>query len=177
MTERLLASLKAHANSRGLVLVTDDDLAREVPASPGTLSDEIEKLVRAGLIEVLSPQPFLVIKLKTWPARRSDSAKTAPKTGVRSDRAYSFQSSLSQSIDERNSYRQPDRSDPLLHEILEALGESDPTTFRGAIENYPPHVIRTALTRIRRMKTIHKNRTAVFRFLLPRIGKESPSST
>jgi hypothetical protein len=79
-------------------------------------------------------------------------------------------------MDERNSYRQPDGSNPLLQEILETLGESDPATFRGAVDHYPPHVIRTALSRIRRMKTIHKSRTAAFRYLLPRIAKESPST-
>ena len=63
----------------------------------------------------------------------------------------------------------------LLREILETLGESDPATFRGAIRRYPPGVIRTALDRTRRMKTVRKNRTAVFRFLLPRIAKEPPS--
>src|SRR6185295_4040343 len=173
MTEQLLAALKRHANSRGLVLVTDEDLAREVPASPGALGDELEKLVRAGLIEVLSPQPFIVIKLRMWPGRKLGPTKTAATTVAPVDRAYSFQSSLSQSIDEGNSYRQPVESNPLLKEILEMLGESDPTTFRGAIDNYPPHVIRTALARVRRLKTIHKNRTAAFRFLLPRIAKES----
>src|SRR5258706_11834013 len=157
MTERLLASLKGHANSRGLVLVTDEDLSKEVTTSPGTLSDKVGKLERAGLIEILSPQPFIVIKLKMLPGQRHDHAKTAPKTGAAPDRTYSFQSSLSQSMLERNSYRPPE-GEALLQEILETLGEIDPTTFRGAIENYPPHVIRTALPRIRRMKTIHKNR-------------------
>src|SRR5262249_6217046 len=158
---------KGHSNAGGLVLVSEQVLSQEVATSPETLGAELGKLERAGLVEILSPRPFIVIRLKMWPGRRSGSKKTAPKPGPVADRVYSFQSSLSQSMDERNSYRQTDESDSLLGEILETLGESDPTTFRGAIENYSPQVIRTALARVRRMRTIHKNRTAAFRYLLP----------
>lgn len=73
----------------------------------------------------------------------------------------------------KESYRPSDaEGETLLQEILDTLGETDPTTFRGAIRSYAPGVIRTALARIRKMKNIQKNPTAVFRFLLPRIANE-----
>ena len=117
----------------------------------------------AKVLNHYAPLPFLVIK---WSGQ-------SPKSPNSEANAYSFKSSLSQSKQLKESYR-PSETDPeaLLQEILDTLGETDPTTFRGAIRSYPPGVIRTALARIRRMKNIQKNPTAVFRFLLPRIANE-----
>ena len=58
----------------------------------------------------------------------------------------------------------------LLREILETLGETDAASFEKAVELYSPHVIRTALDRVRRARGIRKSRTALFRHLLPRLA-------
>lgn len=77
----------------------------------------------------------------------------------------------------KESYRPPGyEAEALLSEILATLGESDPTTFRGALRAYSPIIIRTTLARIRKMKHVRKSRTALFRFLLPRIGREPNSN-
>ena len=62
----------------------------------------------------------------------------------------------------------PEREN-LLKEILDTLGESDPSTFRHALTHFPPAVIRLALERVRAMKSIRKSKTALFSYLLPRI--------
>lgn len=66
----------------------------------------------------------------------------------------------------------------LLKEILETLGERDGKPFEKAVELYAPHVIRTALDRVRRAKGVRKNRTALFRHLLPRLAgcEQAPNS-
>jgi hypothetical protein len=56
-----------------------------------------------------------------------------------------------------------------MREILETLGETDATTFEGAIKNFSPEVIRKALDRVRRTRSLRKNRTALFRYLLTKL--------
>jgi hypothetical protein len=112
---------------------------------------------------MLSRLPFLAFRLTAWPNHRENKAKKGAGP-------YSYESSLSQSRLMKESYREGDET--LLHEILTTLGESDPTTFRGALDAYSPEAIRLALERVRKQKRITKNRTALFRFLLPRIAKE-----
>ena len=166
MTEQILQELQRRTNHRDFVIVRGSVLLDELRVTPEVLEAAIRKLEADRLIEILSPLPFLVVK---WPGKRSKSLNPE-------DNAYSFQSSLSQSKHLKESYRSTKvERDALLQEILDTLGESDPTTFRGAVHSYPPGVIRTALARIRRMKNVKKNPTAVFRFLLPRIAQEPGS--
>jgi hypothetical protein len=141
--------------------------AREV--HPG-----LEALQSQNAIEILSGPPFYVVALRasSWPGKSKKPAENPTKTGHRVNRAYSFQSSLSQSKQLKESYRRPAEDDALLREVLDTLGETDPTTFRGALRSYSPEIIRTALQRIRTMPRIRKNPTALFRFLLPRIAQE-----
>jgi hypothetical protein len=175
MMEQILHALWSRANNRNLVIVREAVLLEELSVEKDELRIALKRLEIEGVVEILSPHPFLALKLRKWPGSLPESAKTAPS-------AYSFKSYLSQSKNIKDSYRQ--RSDPhasrvdeqLLQEVLETLGESDPTTFRRAVVHYSPAVIRTTLDRVRRMKTIHKNRTALFRFLLPKIAKESQPS-
>lgn len=163
MTERVLQALGRRTDHRDLVIVREAVLLEELRITSDVLRAAIAKLGKDRLLEVLSPLPFLVVK---WSVKR-------PKSPDSHENAYSFESSLSQSERLKESYR-PTRAEPeaLLQEILDTLGETDPTTFRGAIRSYPPGVIRTTLARIRKMKNIQKNPTAVFRFLLPRIASE-----
>ena len=61
---------------------------------------------------------------------------------------------------------------PRTHGLLGAA-LYDPEPFRKATGIYAPHVIRLALDRVRKAQTIQKSRTALFRYLLPRIAKEA----
>lgn len=170
MTEQFLTVLQSHANIRGIVLVAEEVVMREASASRGEIEVALDQLTRAGLVEILAPLPFLVLRLQSWPGRGVEPAVSAGP-------AYSSQSSLSQSKQlMKESYRQPDE-EALLQEILATLGETDPTGFRGALRSYSPGLIRLALDRVRRNPAIRKNRTALFRYLLPRIAKEPPSTT
>ena len=171
MTDGLFQTLRRRANHRGFVVARDVTLLEDLRVSRAELGAALLKLENAGLVESLSPPPFLVVRIKTWPGNGSKPAES-------SSPAYSYPLLQSKPLN-ATSYR-PDElaaSNGLLHEILEVLGEEDPTSFRKAIELYAPHVIRLALDRVRRAKSIRKNRTALFRHLLPRIARESHSST
>lgn len=160
MTERLLACLQGHANSRGVVIVREDALLDELQSTHDALAPTLEKIRRAGLADVLSPLPFLVLKLRSWCGRSTKPGNPHPA-------AYSYSKLSSNRLNE--SYR-PTGDGALMQEILETLGETDPTSFQGAIKNFAPDVIRKALDRVRRTRSLRKNRTALFRYLLTKLS-------
>lgn len=170
MTERLLACLNSHANSRGVVLVTEAVLLQELGEDREVVTKELKRLEHAALIEVSASLPFLVLRLKKW----SGSSRKAADVN---QPAHSYPKQLLQSQQLKESYRSTEETvtaEPsLLQEILDTLGETDGTSFEKAVELYSPHVIRTALDRVRRARDIRKSRTALFRHLLPRLAREN----
>lgn len=170
MIERVLACLESHANSRGVVIARQDMILREVGTSHAAAASALEVLEQDGIVEVLSPFPFLVLKLKKWPGK-------AVNADVSGHSVYSHSKQLLQTQQLNDSYR-PNRqlaarpaNDGLVREILETLGETDAASFEKAVELYSPQVIRTALDRVRRARDIRKSRTALFRHLLPRLAR------
>jgi hypothetical protein len=163
LSTRLIALLLEKRKLGGLALAREEVLTKELACSPDELRACVDTLVAEGWIEVLAPLPFLAVKTRMWPGNAPKPIDTGPKP-------YSY-SSLSQPRLIKDSYRGP--VDPLLQEILETTGETDPTSFRGALEAYSPSVIRMALERVRTARLIRKNKTALFRHLLPRLARES----
>jgi hypothetical protein len=173
MTTELVRNLQDRANSRGLVMVREGRLQKELRITGDGLRAELQKLEESGLIEILTPGAFIVLKLRIWPGR----PEKGPNSSV--PYSYSFQSKLSQlkQLNKSNSYSGTGKTPDLLPEILATLGESDPRLFEKVLEHYPESVILTALDRVRSTKSIQKSPTALFRYLLPRIAKEMPSSS
>jgi hypothetical protein len=157
---RLIARLRERANARGVVPVRGDVLAQEVGAPQEEVGAALDKLEQAGLLKILAPFPFLVLRLRSWHGKSAGPANSRPA-------AYSYSKLSSNRLNE--SYR-PIGGDALMREILETLGETDPTTFEGAIKNFAPDVIRKALDRVRRTRSLRKNRTALFRYLLTKLS-------
>ena len=164
------------SNHRGLLSRHIDKLAADLSVTAERIDRWLKRLADAGLIEIQSPAPFLVIKLGMW----SDEA---PKTADSELPAYSYPKQLLQTQQLKDSYRPGAElgarpaSDDLLREILETLGETDAASFEKAVELYSPSVIRAALLRVRRAQGIRKSRTALFRHLLPRIARESAAES
>jgi hypothetical protein len=154
----LYLQLLADCNHRGLVCHRLEKLAAELAASEEQVQAWLGILHGAGLIHPETPAPFLVIRISSWPA---DGGSDASPYG------YRFQSKQS---NESKSYRPEDRA-ALLKEILETLGESDDALFTGALDHYSPKVVRKALDRVRAAGTIRTSRTALFRYLLPKLSK------
>jgi hypothetical protein len=168
MTDGLFQNLSRRANHRGLVVARDVTLLEDLHVSRAELGAALLKLENAGLVETLSPLPFLVVRLKTWPGERASEADSESS-------AYSAIQLLNKQLS-NSSYRHAGAHWPidgaLLAEILETLGETDGKSFEKAVELYSPHVIRKALDRVRRAKGIRKSRTALFRHLLPRLVRD-----
>lgn len=158
--ERLLARLRERANAQGIVPVRGEALAAEVGAPTEEVGAALDKLEQAGLLTILAPFPFLVLRLRSWSGKTTTPGDSRPA-------GYSY-SKLSNKH-ESKSYSQPADA-ALLREILDTLGEADPTTFEGAVRNFSPEVIRKALERVRRTRSLRKNRTALFRYLLTKLS-------
>lgn len=158
--EQLLARLRERSNSRGIVPVAGETLVREVKSTEEEVGAALDKLERAGLLRILAPFPFLVLKLRSWSGSSTKQGDSRPL-------AYSHSKLSNNQL--LKSYR-PSCDDALLREILDTLGETDPTSFEGAVRNFPPDVIRKALDRVRRARSLRKNRTALFRYLLTRLS-------
>lgn len=160
--ERLLICLRRRASQRGIVPVRGDALVEEVGAGKEEVGAALDKLERAGFLRILAPFPFLVLQLTSWSGIPAKPADSRPAT-------YSYSQLSSNRKNESKSYR-PTGDDALLREILDTLGETDPTTFEGAIKNFAPDVIRKALDRVRKARSLRKNRTALFRYLLTKLS-------
>jgi hypothetical protein len=158
--QQLLAHLRERANSRGIVQVRGDILAEALRVPQEEVGAALDKLERAGLLRILAPFPFLVLKLRSWSGRAANASTSRPVT-------YSYSQLSNKRSNE--SYR-PAGDGALLREVLDTLGESDPTSFEGAIKNFPAPVIRKALDRVRRTRSLRKNRTALFRYLLTKLS-------
>ena len=168
MTDQLLEILRQRANRKGLAFAKQESLLEQLDCDPEKLALAVEALESRGAITILSPLPYLVAKVQSWSGNEENSAETRVSP-------YSSSHSTNRS---KNSYRgQPGDPGSLLLEVLSVLGESDPDPFRKAIELYPSHVIRIALDRVRKAQSIQKSRTALFRYLLPRIAKQQSTAT
>jgi len=165
MTDRLLEILRQRANRKGLAFAKQELLLEELDCDPEKLALAVEAIESRGAITILSPLPYLVVKVQSWSGSEENSAETRVSP-------YSFSSSHPRN-NSKNSYREAlVDSGRLLQEILLVLGEIDPEPFRKVTELYTPHVIRVALDRVRKAQSIQKSRTALFRYLLPRIARE-----
>lgn len=157
--QRLLSRLRERSNVRDIVTVRGDVLGAELGLTQEELADGLARLERAGLLKVYGQLPFLVAKLGSWRSKRQKPEETQLS-------AYSYGKLSHNRVNESYS---SSGDDALLSEILNTLGETDPTTFVGAIKNFSPSIIRKALDRVRRTKSLRKNRTALFRYLLTKL--------
>lgn len=157
--ERLLILLRSRAGARGVVPINESTLVSESGVPQADVRTAIDKLARAGLLDILAPLPFLVVRLRSW-------SGSGQKLGNSDASAYSYSSGFHNRL--KDSYSHPEQT--LMREILDTLGESDPASFDGAIKSYSPEVIRKALDRVRRARSVRKNRTALFRYLLTKLA-------
>lgn len=171
MTDRLLELLAESANRRGLTMATEARLTEALRCTAAELAVAVEGLVDRKAIAVLSPLPYLVAKLRpSW----AGSGEGSANPGGEPARPYSYADSSIEKKAMQVEHSHSIGSDPeLLAEILATLGETDPESFRGLLDHYPRAVIHRALDRVRSARSIQKSRTALFRYLLPRIAKHA----
>src|SRR5260221_4350943 len=89
--ERLLIRLRDRSGNRGVVPVRGDVLAKEIEATQEEVAAALDKLGRAGLVEILAPFPFLVVKLRKWSSRAAKLDDSAPSAYSHSKQLFQTQ--------------------------------------------------------------------------------------
>ncbi len=161
--------LLVHVSHQGRLCRKCERVAAELGVDQAQVESWVLTLSDAGLVTILNPSPYLVVKLTLWP---SDAGNRAPEQGVSED---SYSSSAIAAISNQGEKGVQGGGEGLLAEILDTLGETNPASFEGAVRNFPPDVIRRALARVRAARSIRKNRTALFRHLLGQLSRRPAS--
>jgi len=137
----------------------------------------LDRLSQGRLIEILSPAPFLVIKLRSWSGNtRSEIVSASADSGQSSNLHIEVPVSSSSSAAAAFSSTGdggPGEGEALLREVLDALGEeADAEEFRELLPRYSPATVRQALRRVETtpLNQIRKSKTALFRYLLDKLS-------
>ena len=172
MTEELLDILRTNANRRGLAMATETTLADALRCTPSELAVALQVLIDRKAIRVLSPLPYLVAKVDTsWAG--SGEARANPRGNPAPPYSYADSSINKKAMQLKQDSYSAESDAEVIAEILATLGETDPEPFRGLLAHYPRAVIHRALDRVRSARSIQKSRTALFRYLLPRIARKT----
>ena len=150
MTERLLAFLNTRANRRGIVIVAESTLLSEVGADRESVTAELEKFERAGLVQVLSPLPFLALKLRSWsgsssPKERKEQQNSTVQRPIHEAVPVS---SIAAAATQHREVGGAGEGEALLDEVLRTLGpEAERDEFRTILAGHHPTLIHRALKR------------------------------
>lgn len=159
--------LLIETDQQGRLCRTSDRVAADLSADESEIESWLKRLADAGLVTVLSPAPFLAIKLPMWPGRGSNHG------GCSRALEDSYSSRAIAAMSNQGETGGLGGGEGLLEEILETLGERDPEPFRKVLEHFPPAMVRKALARVRaaRPDRIRRSKTALFRYLLGQYSK------
>lgn len=171
MTERLLQVLKARMNHRGQAMAREADLREILGVDSETLAREVGKLAASGLTEIVSPLPFLVVKLRSWSGSKLDRIDFKQQSKRRSPIPLRGPVSSIAAAAKQQRVGGAGEGEALLAEVLETLGpEADREVFRGILTAHSPVLIRRVLARVRATKVIRVSRSALFRALLTKLS-------
>jgi hypothetical protein len=173
MTARLLSQLQANANHRDVVLLRESVLLEALQTQRDALSAGLAELETAAEIRILSPLPFLVLKLKKWSGRKPDVGANRPRLqqpqlGVHGEVPVSSSAAAA-------AMRQEDggagEGEALLEEVLEALGPSaDREEFAQVLNGRSRELVRRCLRRVQATKSVRVSKAALFSSLLQRLS-------
>jgi len=171
--ERLLICLRGRASNRGIVPVRGEVLAKEVEASQEDVGTALDKLERAGLLKILAPFPFLVLKLTSWSGSSTPHPRRAQQI---SGNPASVHIEVPVSSNAAAATQQEDggagEGEGLLDEVLRTLGpEADREEFRAILAGHHPALIHRCLRRVQATRSFRVSRAALFRSLLQKLGR------
>jgi hypothetical protein len=178
MRERLLAALRHRANQNGLATVREAQLLVDLSSNHDDVSIALEALSRAHLVEVLSPLPYLVVKLPKWPSRSSakgvETAEFTPKGSTwPMDARVSSSQAAAAAASSKQEVGGAGEGERLLDEVVDLLGpEADRDEFRSLLGRFSYGVVRQALRRVGATPPaqIRKSKAALFRYLLNKLS-------
>jgi hypothetical protein len=174
----LYAWLVAIVNTSGHVCRTRASLAKDIGATDAEIETWIERLEDSKLIQVLTPSPYLALKLRSWPREARDTSQMPMQFGPSraEQRNVPVGSSLlllAGKANASNAGKQgvdggAGEGEGLLAEAQAVVAAPDVSSLRELVAKHPPERIRDALARVSRTPPgqIRKSRLALFRYLL-----------
>lgn len=180
--------LVSHANTAGHICRTQSTLAADLHVTEGVVEQWIATLATTHLIEIHTPSPYLVLKLRFWRGSGAASSPTDAEIGLQAGLQKPVQSNvpvsssllLPDSFTSKPIDRGVDRGlgegEGLVVEAQAVLGLADVAPLRDLIALHPPPVVRQALARVAATpgEQIRKSRFALFRYLLNTLPTNSP---
>jgi len=164
-------------DQRGLFIRHLAKMVTALGVSEPEAQEWLDRLSKSRLIEVLSPPPFLVIKLRSWSnSNHSEQANPPASSSQNGNLHIEVPVSSSSSAAAAFSKREDGglgEGEALLRDVLDALGEeADPEEFRALLPRYSPATVRQALRRVETTPVgqIRKSRVALFRYLLDKLS-------
>lgn len=173
MIGKLIDELRSRANYRGRVITHETALLEELQLTHDELGAQLAELERTGLVEVLSPLPFLVLKLRSWSGSRPDRVPneqriSSPKRDARIEVPVS---SAAAAATQQLEVGGAGEGEALLDEVLAVLGpDADRDEFRVILAKHHAALIHRCLKRVQATKSIRVSRAALFRSLLDRLS-------
>lgn len=171
----LYVTLASIANFRGIVCRRSDRLAEGLAIEESRLTEWLSRLETAGLVELQSGSPFLVIKLNPWsgspdPGATSGPDSTRPAASLQSEVPVS--SSVAAAASSNREDGGQGEGEALFAEVQAVLGDTDAAEFRDVHMQYAPAVVRQALRRVQTTPAaqIRKSKAALFRYLLAKLS-------
>lgn len=166
------------AGSHGTVIRTRTRLSEDLSVPEHRVDAWLERLVEAGLVKVVSPAPYLVVRVDSWSSqsrRGSPSGHTgAPSRINRSKAALENGNSNSRTIQQAIGDGGPGEGD-LLKRARSILGDLEESELRLILETHSPSRVARVLDRVEKTppERIRKSRLALFRYLLVRIDDDA----
>jgi len=179
--------LVAIVNSSGHVCRTRESLAKDIGATDAEIEQWLTQLEATELIQVLTPSPYLALKLCSWPreasATRQNRSDIGPRKPVQSNvpvgssmllpagKASAASKAGKPGVDGGSG-----EGEGLLAEAQAVLAVADLGPLGTLLAEHPAPRVRDALARVARtpQTQIRKSRFALFRYLL--LHSSQPSS-
>lgn len=173
----LYVALVSVANDRGFAVRNVERLAAMLCITREQVEAWLARLNEARLVEVHSPPPFLVSKLRFWSGGDPSAAASRPlgsgTTGnATADVPVGGRAAAAAASNEQSEDGGAGEGETLFAAVVDELGpEQDPEAIRALFDRYPTSSIRRALRRVRETPpgSIRKSKAALFRYLLDRL--------
>jgi hypothetical protein len=171
MTQRVLQALRRRTSHRGLVIVREAVLLDETMMSAEQLRAALDRLVEDGVVQVLSPLPFLVLKWSGSNTPRVPSKQQISEQEQNTHMEVPVSSSSAAAATQQREVGGAGEGGPLLEEVLTVLGrEANREEFRRLLAGYPAALIHRCLKRVEATKQIRVSKAALFRSLLTKLS-------
>jgi hypothetical protein len=172
VTEQFLDYFQSHASSRGLVLATESRLLSELAVSREALAHGMRSLEAEGRIRVLSPLPYLALKLVSWSGSSSSHVQeeqqiSSNHSDVHREVPVSSRAAAATQAEDGGA----GEGEGLLDQVLAVLGpDADREEFRAILSGHHPSLVHRCLRRVQATKAIRVSRAALFRSLLQKLS-------